>query len=79
METKCTQETTEKTIWHFVCVGCGAEGELELLKADGMKPFGCPEGCGATYVPWKYLGEWTLKCVVMPMFEEKRTKGNWEP
>jgi hypothetical protein len=63
-------ETADEISFHFVCDGCGAEGDLTLAKADGHKSFGCPEGCGATYVPWKYLGEWKLECVVCPIFEK---------
>lgn len=63
------RETKDRTVWKFVCEGCGAEGQLELFKRDGMKLFGCPEGCGATYVPWKPDGEhWQLRCVVKPYF-----------
>jgi hypothetical protein len=29
------------------------------------------EGCGATYIQWKYLGEPKLECVVCPIFEEE--------
>lgn len=67
----CTKETAEHIVFNFVCEGCGAEGELQLDKSDGMKSFGCPEGCGATYVPWKYEGQWRLECVVCPIFEDK--------
>lgn len=61
-----TEETETHLTFHFVCQGCDAEGDLQLEKKDGMKSFGCPEGCGATYVPWKYLGGWRLTCVVCP-------------
>ena len=37
--------------WYFCCESCGAEGDMELDSRDGMKPFECPEGCGAVYVP----------------------------
>ena len=74
MKTYLLEETATETIWNFVCVGCGVNGELKLLKKDGMTPFGCPEGCGATYVPWKYLGQWQLKCVVQPEFGDAHAK-----
>lgn len=71
--TRMLRETKDRTVWKFVCEGCGAEGELGLFKRDGMKPFGCPEGCGATYVPWKPDGKrWQLRCVVKPYFAEAR-------
>ena len=66
------RETPEQIVFHFVCQGCGSEGELGLEKKDGMAPFGCPEGCGATYVPWndQVLGRgWRLECVVCPITE----------
>lgn len=53
------------------CEECDAEGDLELLTAEGHKPFDCPEGCGAVYVPWRNpmnFNRWELKAVVMPMF-----------
>jgi hypothetical protein len=70
-KSKCIDETPMKLLFHFVCEGCGAEGELELDKKDNLKSFGCPDGCGATYVPWKYLGEWNLECVVCPVFDQE--------
>jgi hypothetical protein len=68
--TKFLSETPTEITFRFVCEceDCDAEGDLTLDKADGMKPFGCPEGCGATYVPWKYNGHWQLKCVVLPCY-----------
>ena len=53
------------------CEECGAEGDLTLEVKDGMKPFNCPEGCGAVYVPWQNplnFKRWELKAVVLPMF-----------
>jgi hypothetical protein len=51
----------------FTCPGCGRAGELGLDSAEGMTPFGCPEGCGATFVLWQPSGEqYELKCVVQP-------------
>ena len=63
-------ETPTEIAFHFVCEcdDCDADGDLTLMKEDGMTPFGCPEGCGAKYVPWKYLGKWQLKCVVKPYY-----------
>jgi hypothetical protein len=38
---------------------------------DMHETFGCPEGCGATYIQWKNLeGQYTLTCVVCPVFED---------
>ncbi|MBN1535217.1 MAG: hypothetical protein JW908_00690 [Anaerolineales bacterium] len=57
--------------FHFICEGCGAEGELEIPK--GSNTFSCPEGCGAVYVQWinslndKPVPD--LKCVVRPIFD----------
>lgn len=53
------------------CEECGAKGHMALDVKDGMKPFNCPEGCGAVYVPWKNplnLNRWELNAVVMPLF-----------
>jgi hypothetical protein len=72
MKTTFLRETDEQVFFNFVCEGCGSEGELGLEKKDGMAPFGCPEGCGATYVPLndRVLGPgWRLKCVVCPVSE----------
>lgn len=67
------RETKDRTVWKFTCEGCGAEGKLDLFKRDGMKPFGCPEGCGATYVPWRPTPiTWQLRCVVKPYFSESK-------
>jgi hypothetical protein len=71
------RETDQQIFFHFVCEGCGSEGELGLEKKHGMKSFGCPEGCGATYVPWKdevFGRGWRLQCVVCPMFDSKEEK-----
>jgi len=52
----------------FVCEGCGSEGEIRIAKGQGMRPFGCPNGCGATYVRWRPDGFTpALKCVVKPV------------
>ncbi len=51
----------------FACEGCGAQGELGIDPKDGTKPFGCPEGCGATYIPWLYCEKFKLTCVVCPV------------
>ena len=56
----------DRVIYSFVCDGCGAEWDLGV-KVDQQKPFECPEGCGATYVQWKYNGKFHLKCVVCPI------------
>lgn len=56
--------------FEFSCPGCGAEGELGLdLNKDGHKPFGCPDGCGSTFVPWlpDAHGLYKLTCVVQRM------------
>ena len=66
---KVISENETEVLWRFVCEACEAEGELTLFKKDGMKPFGCPENCGATYIPWHpQPGAWQLRCVVMPCF-----------
>jgi hypothetical protein len=63
----------EHIVFKYVCEceECGAEGDLTLDVKDGMRPFNCPEGCGAVYVPWKNplnFNRWELNAVVMPMF-----------
>lgn len=56
--------------WYdFKCEGCGDEGELGVDITE-RSPFGCPAGCGATYVQWHPPGAMAaLKCVVKPIFE----------
>jgi hypothetical protein len=65
--------TEDNSDWfHFVCMACESEGEIGIPREQGMKPFGCPEGCGATYVRWYPHGpEPSLKCVVRPYFEQE--------
>ncbi len=55
-------------IFNFICVGCQSAGELSIPQSAGMQPFGCPEGCGATYVCWRPGETPVLKCVVQPLF-----------
>jgi hypothetical protein len=61
----------EWVYFDFFCLGCGAEGELGIPRSEGTNSFGCPEGCGATYVPWLHPLElrMQLECVVCPIFE----------
>ena len=56
----------------FLCPGCGAHGKLGIDTNDGMKPFGCPEGCGSTFVQSKPDDKWRLRCVVQPCLEVQR-------
>jgi hypothetical protein len=66
-----------KDWFNFVCTGCQSEGEIGIPREDGMQPFGCPEGCGATYVRWYPKAEGNipaLKCVVQPYFGTARSK-----
>jgi len=51
----------------FNC-SCGAAGELGVATENAMEPFGCPEGCGATYVRWRPDKIPALKCVVQPVY-----------
>ncbi len=37
----------------FVCPGCKSEGELGIDTTEGYKTFGCPAGCGATFLPYR--------------------------
>lgn len=67
MRSKLLRETKDMIVFHFRCEACDADGELELWKKDGVKPFGCPEKCGARYAPFQYLDKWELKCVVLPV------------
>jgi hypothetical protein len=67
---KFLSETAAEIKFWFVCAceDCDAEGELGMLKRDGMKPFNCPEGCGAVYVPYRPSLQWQLRCVVLPQY-----------
>lgn len=56
----------------FVCPGCGGEGELGL-RTDDFKPFGCPEGCGATFVMWRPDKNPAIRCVVQPVFAKQES------
>lgn len=64
------RENRKEITFHFrcECEDCDADGELTLLKADGMRPFNCPEGCGAVYVPWRPQHIWILRCVIKPSY-----------
>jgi len=60
----------ECAVYAFKCEGCGAEGEIAVPLVE-FGPFGCPEGCGATYIQWRPpAGGYALQCVVCPVFEE---------
>lgn len=61
-----TQHSLNK--YHFICEGCGADGELEI--EAGAEAIGCPEGCGAMYVQWHnpITNKPDLTCVVCPVF-----------
>src|SRR5579872_16983 len=63
-----------KVIYDYVCEGCGAVGELGV-STDIHAPFGCPEGCGATYIQWQWQhdGVFKLTSVVCPVFTEGPT------
>lgn len=56
-------------VFHFVCEGCQAEGELHINEKEAFQQLGCPEDCGASYVMWKPADKYELKCVVCPVFE----------
>jgi hypothetical protein len=61
-----------KAKYDFVCEGCKSAGRLGVPIDLVGKTFGCPEGCGATYVLFKNLeGAWELMCVVCPIFEDE--------
>jgi len=64
---KAKESTGGFNTYDYVCEGCGTAGELNVPE-DQKLPFGCPGGCGATYVQWKENGESRLKCVVCPIF-----------
>lgn len=76
MMSRFVLETEEQIVFDFKCEcsECEADGKLGLYKKDGMKPFDCPESCGAVYVPWQFNGRWQLKAVVMPVFKVSRRK-----
>jgi len=65
-----SNETQTAATFHFQC-SCGADGDLTLQKADGYKTFGCPEGCGNTYVPYQGPLRWMLRCVVERVFRSE--------
>jgi len=56
-------------LFDFHCEGCGSRGQLGIEPGD-PNPFGCPEGCGASYVLYNRLGTPALMCVVCPVGEE---------
>ena len=58
-------------VYEYVCEGCGSEGELKV-PVDEHGSFGCPEGCGATYIQWSnpLTARMELMCVVCPVFAE---------
>jgi hypothetical protein len=59
-------------VYDFMCEACECGGEL-LVPIDERRSFGCPEGCGATYVQWHPPGRLAaLKCVVRPVFGDAR-------
>jgi hypothetical protein len=62
-ESKILRTNGSIVTFHYKCSACEAEGELDLDRRDGMKSFGCPAGCGATYVPIQDR----LECVVLPV------------
>jgi hypothetical protein len=57
-------------VYDYICEGCKSKGELKV-PTDQTKSFGCPEGCGATYVQWdnSISDKTELMCVVCPVFE----------
>lgn len=61
----------KEAVFDFVCPGCESEGELKVGLNEAHKPFACPEGCGATFVLWKHMAHWRLRCVVRPYFAER--------
>lgn len=65
----CLEECGGQRNYHFVCPACGEEGELGL-KANERGTFGCPAECGATFVEYKGLAGWAIRCVVQPVFVE---------
>lgn len=51
--------------------GCEAQGDLQVGFDRSMRPFSCPEGCGATYIMWRNplnRNRHELKCVVCPVY-----------
>jgi hypothetical protein len=60
--------------YDFRCPTCGAEGELSMPE-DMREPFGCPEGCGTTYVQYRAHTHLHLRCVAWPVLPARR----WQP
>jgi hypothetical protein len=61
--------------FHFVCPGCESGGDLSVGLIEKHKPFGCPEGCGATFVLWQHVISWRLRAVVVPVFKKEAARG----
>ncbi len=59
-------------VYHYICEGCGAEGELKV--PFGNHRINCPVDCGAVYIQWcdpfTYLPK--LQCVVCPVFANEK-------
>lgn len=63
------QVTKTQASYDFTCEGCGCKGELGV-PLNAHATFGCPEGCGATYIQTNHLNVPSLTCVVCPIFED---------
>ncbi|MHB1208050.1 MAG: hypothetical protein ACYCZX_20975 [Rhodospirillaceae bacterium] len=50
----------------FKCPACDEEGVITL--PDELTRFNCPAECGASFLKYKALAGWGIRCVVKPVF-----------
>lgn len=58
--------------YHFICEGCGCEGELTCPNEHAIR-IECPENCGASYIQWQNPenNQPDLMCVIRPIFRSE--------
>ena len=56
--------------YRFRCPGCKCDGVL-IVPVGQRGTFGCPEGCGATFVQWTNSETPTITAVVVPVLGTK--------
>lgn len=67
-EMTCFKQNGHIRYYHFACPSCGEHGDLGLDEND-IGTFQCPAECGATFLEYKALTNWCLRCVVQPVYE----------
>jgi hypothetical protein len=75
MPAKFIEKNGKMLAFEFTCDGCKSEGRIELNESEFYKPFGCPEGCGATFILWHSPEGPAIQCVVCPIFEDEISAG----